>query len=91
MIIQPRPDQRWDGSQKLFAKDCPNCNYYILIEEHDLCGGGRSYKYLTKVEKPIKCGITKSENPSINYLREVAKNPDKYRISTHDQLKLEVN
>ena len=88
MMIQPRPDQRWDGSQKLSTKDCPDCAYYILIKKHDLCGGGRSFKYLTRVEKPIKCGITKSEKPSIDYLKEVVKDPEKYRISIYTQLKI---
>ena len=85
MLIKPRHDQRWDGAHKNSAKECLNCNYHILIEEHDLCGVGEAFKYLIRTENPIKCGITKSENPSIHYLREVAKNPEDYRISTHTQ------
>ncbi len=77
MIIKPRADQKWDGSHKNFTKDCDNCHCHILIEEHNLCGGGRSYKYLTRVEKSRKCDITKSKNPSIHYLREVLKKPRK--------------
>ena len=93
MIIIPRPSQRWDGSHKNSTENCDNCNYYRLIELRDLCGGGKAFKYLTRVEKPGKCNMKnkKIKDRSMHYLDEVLSNPENYKKLTFTQLKINFN
>ena len=84
---------RWEGTYKLYTKDCKECNFYRKIEGDGLCGKGRTFKYLERQKKIRRCGIKNKtiENSSIRYLDEIIKNPDKYnliKIPTITQLKL---
>ena len=93
MDIIPRTHQRHDGGYKDFTEDCSECDYYLLIELRDLCGGGKAFKYLTRVEKPGKCNMKnkKIKDRSMHYLDEVLSNPENYKKLTFTQLKINFN
>jgi len=79
--IERRPGEDWDGSDKLFTKDCPRCEWYRKIGRQDLCGWGKAFKYLFKVEKPRKCEVRnrkfESWKHSVEYLDEIIEKHNK--------------
>ncbi len=82
-MIEAREDQPFDGLHILSTKDCLMCPFHAIIEKENLCGVKEYYRYLIKIKKPKKCHDKdmKVENPSINYLRDIRENPEKYKIS----------
>ncbi|MAG47873.1 hypothetical protein CL617_04665 [archaeon] len=61
MEIPTRRNQTWDGSSKLYTKNCSGCDFYREINSQDLCGHGVAFKILDKIENPIACAVKDNE------------------------------
>jgi hypothetical protein len=65
---------RWDGSAKIFTKDCSTCIYHVNINRRDICGWGVAFKYIERAENTRRCMLVGREPPRqsfLQYLREV--------------------
>jgi len=74
MEIPKRHYQRWDGGANYYTKDCDQCEFYRKIEDKELCGWGKAFKYLIRNKKPKKCDLLRRELPqkqSIKYLDKI--------------------
>jgi len=72
--IPKRDCYRWDGHFNYYTKDCASCPWYRKIKDSELCGGGVSFKYLTKTDKQRKCAfknMKQDKERSVVYLDEV--------------------
>ncbi len=54
-IIKPRHYEIWDGQIKSLKKECDGCDWYIKIENEELCGVGKAFKYLSPPKLNRKC------------------------------------
>ena len=72
--IDSHPYVIGDGENKVLKPECKGCDCYIEIEDKELCGVGKEYKYLTSPMRRIKC-TTKDKlwikEKSIKYLTKI--------------------
>lgn len=77
-----------DGYHKILKEDCKTCNYNIEINEEELCGVGKAFKYLSPPMQKRKCvekdKLIVSER-SIEYLIKIK---NKEPIVDAEQLRL---
>jgi len=67
---------RWEGSYKDYTKNCDGCEWYRKIDDKELCGWGKAFKYLVRTEKRRQCQIIDRKQefiPSAKYLDELVR------------------
>jgi len=62
-VVEVFSNSRWNGSYKLYTKNCSECQYYRFIEKEDRCYWGIAWKCLIKNEKQRKCSLLNETSP----------------------------